>query len=149
MLLLALILVLPAQAQTPIVQPGAPGEDTRSLSAEEAIRIAHSAYTPDDVRFMQDMIPHHHQALVMSALVAERTNRPELVDVAGRIDASQGDEIAFMQQWLRDRGEPVPDPTKHHAMHTSHQMAGMATAEQMASLRAERTARIRPDVPAS
>jgi len=122
------------QDRAPIIQPGAPGEPSRELSAEKAIEIADTSYAPVDARFMTDMIPHHHQALEMSALVAERTNRPELVDVAGRIDASQGDEIAFMQQWLRDRGEPVPDPTKHHAMHTSHQMAGMATAEQMAEL---------------
>ena len=134
MLLLALILVLPAQAQTPIVQPGAPGEDTRSLSAEEAIRIAHSAYTPDDVRFMQDMIPHHHQALVMSRWAPDRTNNPEILDLAGRINSSQADEIKFMQKWLAERGEAVPDPTAHHAMHTHHDMAGMATPEQMAQL---------------
>ena len=134
MLWLALILVLPAQAQTPIVQPGAPGEDTRSLSAEEAIRIAHSAYTPDDVRFMQDMIPHHHQALVMSRWAPDRTNNPEILDLAGRINSSQADEIKFMQKWLAERGEAVPDPTAHRAMHTHHDMAGMATPEQMAQL---------------
>jgi uncharacterized protein (DUF305 family) len=85
---------------------------------------------------MQDMIPHHYQAREMSALVADRTNRPELIDVAGRIDASQGDEIDFMQQWLRQRGEHVSDPTAHEAMHTDHSMAGMATPEQMAELAA-------------
>ncbi len=122
------------QDQTPIIQPGAPGEPARELSADEAIEIADTSYSPDDLRFMQDMIPHHYQAVEMSALVAERTNRPELVDVAGRIDASQADEIEFMQQWLRERGEHVPDPTDHHAMHTSHKMAGMATPEQMAEL---------------
>ncbi len=122
------------QDQTPIIQPGAPGEPARELSADEAIEIADTSYSPDDLRFMQDMIPHHYQAVEMSALVAERTNRPELVDVAGRINASQADEIEFMQQWLRERGEHVPDPTDHHAMHTSHKMAGMATPEQMAEL---------------
>ena len=121
-------------AQSPIIQPGAPGEPARELSAEEAIEIANTSYSPDDVRFMTDMIPHHHQAVEMSALVAERTNRPEIVDLAGRIDATQADEIAFMQDWLRERGQPVPDPTHHHAMHTSHEMAGMATPEQMAEL---------------
>ena len=122
--------------QAPIIQPGAPGEPARELSAEEAIQIADTSYSPVDVRFMTDMIPHHHQALEMSVLVAERTNRPELIDLAGRIDVSQGDEIEFMQQWLRERGEHVPDPTAHDAMHTSHKMAGMATPEQMAELAA-------------
>jgi len=125
-------------AQVPIIQPGAPGEPARELSAEEAIEIADSGYSPADVQFLQDMIPHHHQALEMAALVADRTNRPELIDVAGRIDASQRDEIRLMQQWLRERGERVPDPTAHDAMHTDHKMAGMATPEQMAELAASR-----------
>ena len=123
-------------AQTPIIQPGAPGAPVRELSAEEAIRVANTSFSPDDVKFMQDMIPHHHQALEMAALVADRTNRPELLDVAGRINASQQDEIAFMQQWLRERGQRVPDPTAHSEMHTHHAMAGMATPEQMAELAA-------------
>ncbi len=118
----------------PIIQPGAPGDSARELSAEEAIEIADTSYSPDDALFMQDMIPHHNQAVQMADLVAERTNRPELVDVAGRIDVSQADEIEFMQQWLRSRGERIPDPTAHEAMHTSHTMAGMASPEQMAEL---------------
>ncbi len=121
-------------ADAPIVQPGPPGEAPRSLSAEEAIRIAETAYSPDDVRFMQDMIPHHHQALEMSKLAPARTNNPEVRDLAARIEASQADEIAFMQQWLAERGEDVPDPAANDAMHTSHSMAGMASPEQMAEL---------------
>ena len=120
--------------EVPIVQPGAPGQDARDLSADEAIDIADNSYSPDDVRFMQDMIPHHNQAVQMSALVPDRTNLPELRDVAGRIDASQEDEIEFMQQWLSERGESVPEPTAHSAMHMSHEMAGMASPEDMARL---------------
>ena len=120
----------------PIVQPGKPGEPARELTAEQAIDVAVSSYSPDDVRFMQDMIPHHHQAVEMAALVADRTNRPELADAAGRINLSQRDEIEFMEQWLTDRGEAVPDPSDHAAMHTDHRMAGMATPKQMADLAA-------------
>jgi len=135
--LAALWLSLPAAfADAPIVQPGAPGQKPRELTADEAIRIATTSYSPDDAQFMRDMIPHHHQALEMAALVADRTNNPDLIDVAGRINAAQGDEIAFMQGWLAERGEPVPEPDAHHAMHTSHAMAGMATPEQMAELAA-------------
>ncbi len=126
----------PALAQAPILQPGPPGEPARVLSPEEAIDIAETGHSPADVRFLQDMIPHHHQALEMAALVADRTNRQELLDVAGRIDASQQDEIAFMQRWLAERGESAPDPAAHDAMHTSHAMAGMATPEQMTELAA-------------
>ena len=118
----------------PILQPGAPGEKARALSAAEAIKIANTSYSPDDVLFMQDMIPHHNQAVQMSALVASRTNRKELLDAAGRIDASQLDEIKFMQDWLKSRNEPAPEPTAHSAMHTSHAMAGMASPDEMTKL---------------
>ena len=133
-----------AAQDAPILQPGAPGEAARALSAEEAATIADTSYTEDDVRFMQDMIPHHFQAVEMAALVEDRTNYQELVDIAGRIDASQADEIEFMQGWLRARGEHAPDPAAHrghdghaaHDMHISHDMAGMASPEQMAALAA-------------
>jgi uncharacterized protein (DUF305 family) len=131
---LGLIFCVSSLADAPIVHPGAPGEPARELSAEQAIDIADSGYSPADAQFLQDMIPHHHQAIQMAELVAERTNREEILDVAGRINASQGDEIEFMQQWLRERGERVPEPSEHDAMHTSHKMAGMATPEQLAEL---------------
>jgi uncharacterized protein (DUF305 family) len=129
----------------PIVQPGAPGEAVRQLSAEEAVQIAANRYSDDDVRFMQQMIWHHHQAVQMAALVEGRSSTEALVEIAGRIDASQADEIAFMQGWLRERGETAPDPMADpHAMHAGvsgghggamhGEMAGMASPEQMARL---------------
>ena len=51
---------------SPILQPGAPGQQTKSISAEEATNIANSSYTTADVYFMQGMIVHHEQALTMS-----------------------------------------------------------------------------------
>ena len=123
-------------AQAPIIQPGLPGDPARELSAEEAIEIADTSYSPADAQFMQDMIPHHHQALEMAELVADRTNRPELIDVAGRIDVSQQDEIEFMQEWLRERGERVREASDHDAMRTDHRTAGMATPQQMTDLAA-------------
>ena len=125
-----------ALAQVPIIQPGLPGESGQQITATDAIAIAAVGYTPDDVQFMQDMIPHHHQALQMAELVAERTNRPEIVDVAGRIESSQEDEISFMQEWLAERGETVPDPAGQRAMRMQDMMAGMATSEQMEALAA-------------
>ena len=122
--------------EVPIVQPGAPGETAKNISAKKAIEIANNSYSPDDVMFMQDMIPHHNQAVQMAALVADRTNLKAIIDVAGRINASQEDEIEFMQNWLRQRGKKEPNPTAHDAMKMSHKMAGMASPEQMAQLAA-------------
>ena len=136
-----------AAQDAPIIQPGAPGQAPRALTAEEATRIADNRYSADDVRFMQDMIHHHHQATVMTALVGDRTNNPSIIEVAGRIDASQADEIAFMRGWLMERGQEAPDPSAHamagHGQHGGHAsahahmaMAGMATPGQMAELAA-------------
>ena len=97
--LLGLALTLtafPVFSNGPIVQPGAPGELPRELSAEEAIEVADTRYTSSDAQFMRDMIPHHQQALEMSRLAPDRTNSPELLEIAGKIEAAQGDEISFM-----------------------------------------------------
>ncbi|MEO0466970.1 MAG: DUF305 domain-containing protein [Pseudomonadota bacterium] len=120
-----------------IIQPGAPGQPVKSLSAEEAATIANNSYSTDDVRFMQDMIPHHQQAVDMSVLVEERTNSETVTDIADRIMASQADEIEFMRTWLGERGESAPQAHDHaHGTHISHEMMGMATPEQMAELAA-------------
>lgn len=116
----------------PIVQPGAPGQASKALGANEAIQVADTSYSPDDVKFMQDMIPHHSQAVAIAALVADRTNTQALIDVAGRITASQADEIKFMRDWLEQRGEATH--RSHAMMHISQAMSGMATPEQMAKL---------------
>jgi uncharacterized protein (DUF305 family) len=89
----------------PIVQPGAPGQISRTLSAQDAVKIANTSFTRDDVLFMQNMIPHHGQAVDMAVLVEDRTNNEDLIDIAGRIRKSQADEIAFMQDWLAQRSE--------------------------------------------
>ena len=126
---LSLTWIVPALAtNSPIIQPGAPGETPRQLSAEQAIEIANTSYTPGDAQFMRDMIPHHQQALEMSQLAPNRTNSPEILEIAGRIEAAQSDEVAFMTQWLTSRGEPLSRSEEHHEHHT---MRGMATPEQM------------------
>ncbi|EAQ28276.1 putative secreted protein [Erythrobacter sp. NAP1] len=137
-----------AMAQTaPIVQPGAPGQASKTLSADEASEIAKSSYINADVAFLQGMIVHHQQAVEMAQLVADRTNNEEVVTIADKILASQADEIEFMNEWLAARGEKtVMAGMDHSGMdhsgmdHSNHAMvdhstmAGMATPEQMAQL---------------
>ncbi len=118
-----------------IVQPGAPGQATRTLTAEQAVKLAQASYTASDVAFMQAMIVHHTQALDMAKLVKDRTNTEDLLTIAGRIESSQADEIAFMKTWLAERGEPIQDPMMAgHGDHMHHMMKGMASPEQMAAL---------------
>jgi uncharacterized protein (DUF305 family) len=124
----------PFAQDVPIVQPGAPGQKTTKLTAQQAVKLADTRYTADDATFMRDMIHHHDQAVQMAEMVKDRTNRPELVAVAGRINASQADEIRFMQNWLRERGETVPDASMHRGMDMKGTMAGMASPADMAKL---------------
>ena len=122
-------------AAQPIIQPGAPGSTPRELSAKQAIEIADTSYTAGDTQFMRDMSPHHQQALAMSRLAPSRTNSTAILDIAARIEAAQGDEIAFMEQWLTSRGETFdPPPSDHEHEHDHDTMRGMATPEQIEAL---------------
>jgi uncharacterized protein (DUF305 family) len=122
----------PAEAQTPpsVVRPGAPGTPTRILSAEELRAPAQALHTGADVLFMQHMIVHHRQALTMSALAPERTEREDIRQLARRIELSQDAEIAFMKRWLELRGEEAPKADADHA----HHMAGMLSDAQLDAL---------------
>ncbi|MCG8413649.1 MAG: DUF305 domain-containing protein [Pseudomonadales bacterium] len=124
-----------AVAQVPIIQPGAPGEQGRIISAEEASNLANMEYSLGDIRFLQGMIPHHAQAKEMSALAEGRTNNDAVLAVAARITLSQDDEIAMMQGWLRDRGlEPATEDAHHDP--SFERMPGMLSDEEMEALAA-------------
>lgn len=72
--------------------------------------VAPHDYTAADVKFVQDMISHHAQAVVMSDWAPTHGARPDLLILCKRIALSQRDEITMMQHWLEDRHLPTPDP---------------------------------------
>ena len=116
-----------------IIQPGAPGQSSRVIAAEQAVDLSQVQHTPADVRFMQGMIGHHAQALEMTALVPSRSSSEDIKKLALRIEVSQADEIKMMGDWLKRRGQELPDPHALHA-HGATLMPGMLTAEEMARL---------------
>jgi len=124
-----------AGSAPPLVQPGAPGQPSKTISADKAVDLSRVRYTDADVKFMQGMIGHHQQALDMTALVPSRTQREDMKKMALRIEVSQADEIKMMQRWLEDRGQQVPSIHAMH-MHGATLMPGMLTAEEMARLAA-------------
>src|SRR6202163_3698700 len=88
-----------ADQGTPVVvQPGAPGQPTRTLPP--STRATLPPRSPADVRFMQGMIMHHQQAVEMTALIPSHTENKALRSLGARISSSQSDEIKFMQRWL-------------------------------------------------
>lgn len=119
---------------TRILQPGAPGQNTRTINTAQATDLSKVGHTPADVRFMQGMIGHHAQAVEMVALINDRTQNEDLKRLGLRIQVSQDDEMNMMRTWLQVRGEKVPGPHAHHE--PGGFMPGMLTAEEMAALAA-------------
>ena len=132
---------LPLIAQQPIVvQPGAPGQPTKTLPSNTRGQLPKLAQK--DVEFMQGMIMHHAQAVEMTALIDSRSENKELRLLGARISHSQAEEIKFMERWLEARGQPTEmkgmDMSDMEGMDMSgHQMLmpGMLTPKQMAALR--------------
>lgn len=97
-------------------------------------------YSDADVDFMQGMIPHHAQAVIMAAWAPTHGARADVAILCARILVGQSDEIKLMQTWLSDRGLEVPDAksTKHKmkmgGMEHEMLMPGMLTDEEMAAL---------------
>jgi uncharacterized protein (DUF305 family) len=123
--------------QVNIVQPGAPGEPSRTLSQEEAEQIEPPPHTQADVEFMQGMIHHHAQALVMTSMVRDRAAGKDLATLARRVEFAQEQEIETMERWLTQRDEEVPDAEDHRNNHGGRGlMPGMVGHKELAKLAA-------------
>jgi uncharacterized protein (DUF305 family) len=123
-------------------QPAPDATPTADLEALYRARTdsARMVFTDADVRFMTGMIGHHGQALVMARFAPTHGARPSVQRLCARILNAQRDEIATMQRWLRDRGQPVPEV---HVMGASMmvdgpayvmRMPGMLTQDQLTEL---------------
>ena len=139
-----------------VIAPGKPGEPNKTLSPEEA-RSAVPKNEPNeaDFRFVEDMVVHHSQAVVMTDLAETRASDAKVKAIAKRIAGAQRAEIDMMNTWLKRHGrEPldVPGAKGHrqgghhghgeHGMQHDHEgMPGMATQEQLDQLAASRGAK--------
>ena len=71
----------------------------------------------DDAMFLQMMIPHHRQAVIISEYALTNSKNEQILKLAQQIKSDQSNEITQMKQWLTDDGLGT-DP--------GHSMAGMA-----------------------
>src|SRR5258708_3870703 len=135
--------------QPVVVQPGAPGQPSRTLPS--STRATLTPRSPKDVEFMQGMIMHHAQAVEMTALIDSHTENKKLGLLGARISHSQSEEIKFMERWLEARGEQTSMPMpKMSGMDMSGMkmsgepmlMPGMLTPKQMDALRKAKSAEI-------
>ena len=126
-------------AAAPVPQPPANATQLAAIARARADSARHPA-TEADAQFMTGMISHHAQAIVMSGWAPSHEAGPSVQRLAARIINAQQDEIATMQQWLGDRGYPVPEakpvPMKMMMNGVEHEMLmpGMLTDEQMHQL---------------
>lgn len=134
--LMAACLVGAATAPATAAQPR-----TASSAATTSAIFAQTTLNPADVEFMEMMIPHHFQALVMGEMSTTRAGDQRVRNLASRIDVEQGLEIAMMQGWQGWNGLPVTDAEQayhHMMMHGGDHLEemGMATQEQLDDLEA-------------
>ena len=119
----------PAPATGPrVVQAGAPGAEGRVLDEAGRAALSGPSFTDADVSFMQGMIPHHAQALAMTALTEPQGAGEAVKQMALRMEISQRDEIRWMERWLEARG------ADWEGSHGGMLMPGMLTPEQMEEL---------------
>jgi len=76
-----------------------------------------------DVKFLQDMFPHHAQAVEMAKMVQGRTTTPDIVALSTAIEGAQQPEMDQMTSLLASFGKPAP----------SADMGGMAGMSGMSS----------------
>jgi uncharacterized protein (DUF305 family) len=120
-----------------IVQPGAPGQPSRTLTPEELTELETPEHTEADVEFVQGMIHHHAQALWMTGLAPKRSASKDLQQLALRMDLSQQSEIEQMRKWLQLRGEPAPELHRLHGHAHGvglRRMPGMLDRDQVQEL---------------
>jgi uncharacterized protein (DUF305 family) len=115
--------------------------DTAGMSGMDMSHMAHeivipkgALYTKADVEFMQGMIAHHSQAIVMSRMAESHGANPQVLKLSNKIDQSQVPEIRIMQAWLQRNNQFVPDTSSWHNV----TMSGMLTPEQLKELDAAR-----------
>ena len=125
---------------------GQPENTTRPAPAPPTkVGIAAIKHTPADASFMRGMIHHHAQAVLMAKWAPTHGAGADLQRLAERIVVAQQDEIALMQTWLKEKGEPVPEPSPGPMRMTmpdgtAHDMLmpGMLSAAELEQLDAAR-----------
>lgn len=78
-------------------------------SSTSAAATGQAAHNSQDVMFAQMMIPHHEQAVELSAMVPDRSTDQALITLAAQIAAAQQPEIDTMKRLLQEWGAGMGD----------------------------------------
>jgi len=84
----------------------APGNSTPAAHTERVTIASAPAPSPStsnfEIKFMTDMIDHHHMAVMMAEMCIAKAIHPELRSLCESIRTAQMAEIEEMQAWLQD-----------------------------------------------
>ena len=94
-----------------IVTSACASSGSRPTTAPATVGIPAMKHTAADANFMRGMIHHHAQAVLIAKWAPTHGAGADLQRLAERIVVAQQDEIALMQNWLKEKGEPVPEAT--------------------------------------
>lgn len=89
-----------------------------------------TSHNDADVRFSQEMIPHHQQTIQMAELVATRTSNEYVMTVSEHLIDDERTEIRQMTKWLQSWKAQVPQENAK----STHSMPGMLSQQQMATM---------------
>lgn len=64
------------------------------------------AVNKQDIKYAQDMIPHHEMAVQMSATEYSKGEDEELKKFALNVFSKQKEEIKWLKAWLKKNGAP-------------------------------------------
>jgi uncharacterized protein (DUF305 family) len=95
-----------------------------------------NSWNKADQKFVQEMIPHHEQAVVMSEMVADVKVSGETAALAAEIISAQASEIELMQGFLSEWGVKYDSNSDPHAGHmmSGDESYGMMTDKELAEL---------------
>lgn len=133
-----------------VLQGAGPGEEPRVIGTDEPVAVPTDTWTPQDVAFVQGMIHHHAQALLMVDMLQGRTDDRDLALFAERMQVSQTAEIDLYEAWLSERGQEVPlweaarweanlsggEPHPGHGLSEDELMPGMLTMDELRTIAA-------------
>jgi uncharacterized protein (DUF305 family) len=83
------------------------GSATTTPPAASNAPAGQQQHNQADVVFLQNMIPHHQQAIMMSQMALTHATTPQVKDLATRIQAAQQPEIDQMRRLLAAWGVPA------------------------------------------
>ena len=86
---------------------------------------ANSEFSAADLKFAEEMIPHHEQAILMSDIALTNSTSDEILVLARDIKSTQAPEIELMGSWQGVRA----------STHMGHMMDGMLSEAEIQSLR--------------